>query len=209
MLRAAVTFAALTTTLALAGWSGPSRSAAVTAGRIIFQDDFSNPKSGWNTSSDAQSSVGYQGGAYFIKIKKPGLTDSYANLAPAPRDVLVEVVARNVTGRSDTAFGVACRNSKTGGYQFGIYDDGTYTLRRSKGLRSVPMKEGGSALIPVRAALYRIGASCVGDRLSLFVNGKKIASVKDDTYASGWYGLWAAASGPREIRFTKFVVRAA
>ena len=140
--------------------------------------------------------------------------ESVADFAPAPRDGLVEVTARNVTGRDDTAFGVVCRVSANHGYQLVIFNNGEYGILREggEGTVGVVLADARSSLIPVGAAAYRIGASCVGDQLSLFVNCKKIASIKDKTFVSGSYGLAAdtisGVHGPREVRFTKFVVRA-
>ncbi len=38
---------------------------------IVYQDDFQNPKSGWNTGETGQEAKGYVDGAYEIAVKRP------------------------------------------------------------------------------------------------------------------------------------------
>jgi hypothetical protein len=47
-----------------------------------------------------------------------------------------------------------------------------------------------SDLIPEKAASYRVGGDCGNGKLTLYVDGKQIASVSDNTYGTGRVGLF-------------------
>jgi hypothetical protein len=189
---------------------------AARGGTVIFKDDFSDPKSGWDIGSNAREAVGYHGGAYFIKVKRRHWSFVASNpSAPAPKDVALEVTAQNVTRRSDTLFGIFCRAHGSGtrvlGYGLAIYDDGTYGITRGDRSHTVLLIKGASPKISRGSAIYMIAAVCTGPLLSLFVDGKKIVSVKDSTYKGGSFGLEAGTDssvhGVREVRFTNLIVR--
>jgi hypothetical protein len=190
-------------------------------GTVIFKDDFHHPRSGWPRHSQGNFVVGYKTGAYFIRLTRTGSQEAVAAPSPAAGNVLINVLAIiAVTGRSDTRFGLVCRvqtaPNRFGvvGYEFLVYSDGTFGIGRT-GKNTATWLAGGassrSSLIPPGSDKYQIGASCSGDVLTLFVDGVKIASAKDNTYATGQYGLIAGldsnGSAPAEVRFTDFVVR--
>jgi len=64
--------------------------------------------------------------------------------------------------------------------------------------------------IPRKAAAYRLGADCGNGVLTLYVDGKQIASVKDATFAKGDVGLFVSTQKTKdvEVRFDDFVVTA-
>jgi hypothetical protein len=194
-------------------------SVQVQPGKIIFQDDFRTRKGGWNTGSDSQEAAGYSHGNLFVQMKQAGHGySSLATKAPAATNMLVEVTARNVTGHPDTRFGVNCRSRYDRkpphvdiGYIFSMYNDGSFGIERSDGKSVKVLTRGQSSKIAQRRSSYRIGANCVGSRLTLIVDGKSIASTTDSTYSRGRYGLfiWIDPSGsaPATVRYTDFVVR--
>jgi hypothetical protein len=51
------------------------RSGAATPGEpgVLFQDDFSNPNSGWDVHSGADMTVNYTEGRYQIVVAEPGV----------------------------------------------------------------------------------------------------------------------------------------
>jgi hypothetical protein len=191
----------------------------VESGKIIFQDDFRKRKGGWDTGSNGHEAAGYSPGSFFIQMKKAGQGySSLATQAPAATNMLVEVSARNVTGHSDTRFGVDCRSTYSRippyrdiGYTFAIYNDGSFGIERSERKGVKVLAQGQSPKIVRGRSSYRIGANCVGSRLTLIVDGKSIASTTDSTYTRGKYGLfvWADPHGsvPATVRFTDFLVQ--
>jgi len=209
--------------VALNSGAGPALSvnaaSAVRAEKIIFRDGFRKAKGGWATGSNAHETAGYLQGSLFIEMKKA--REGYSALAtkaPPAGNMLVEVSARNVSGRSDARFGVDCRSNYSKkppyrdlGYTFSIYNDGSFAIERSEAQRVKLLAQGQSAKIAGGRSSYKIGASCLGSRLTLIVDGRPIASATDRTYTRGRYGVfvWVDQGGkvPATVRFTNFVVR--
>ena len=84
-------------------------------GRLVYSDDFSDPKSGWTVSADAEISYNYVDGEYQIIVTEEFEAAAVAGGAQL-KDYVVEVDVRCVTDRSGV-FGLS----------FGVDFDGTET----------------------------------------------------------------------------------
>jgi hypothetical protein len=130
--------------------------------------------------------------------------------------VRVEVDGTKIGGPDENDFGIICRYSETNEgadfYQFAITSDGyagiilvdsnTQTVISNDGLLE-PYDA-----IAQGAQTNRIRAECVGNRLTLSVNGSVLTSVVDSTLQNGDVGLIAGTyeqAGVR-IRFDNFLV---
>jgi hypothetical protein len=119
-----------------------------------------------------------------------------------PDDLNYENVHMEVTARSQntdlgTAFGFICaqQTEDWSFYYFAIRPAGDYAIiRATTGQSDVILTNSGqwgaSDLIAYQAPSYRVGADCGNGTLTLYVDGKRIASVSDDTYTSGRVGLF-------------------
>ena len=77
-------------------------------GSIIYQDDFSDPSSGWPTTSDETGSVGYANGKYEINV----LESEYLNWVLGGinyRDLIITVNATVIDSVGDGDYGLICR----------------------------------------------------------------------------------------------------
>ena len=145
--------------------------------------------------------------------------------APSPaesiEDAIVEVEAYDVTSNptGTNYWGIACRfrdsnNMYTfvvtnhGGYSIWKLVDGRWTILTPPEVRS------SNAFTPT--ATNRIRADCVGNTLTLYVNGQKLAETTDTEFSSGYVGLYAedgvTRSGkdgpaPVEVWFDNFKAR--
>jgi hypothetical protein len=97
---------------------------------ILFEDDFSDPSSGWDQFSDSDGLTNYDNGIYRIFVDTPEFT-FWANPGlgdTLPSDVRIEVDATKIGGPDFNDFGVLCRYSGTGNsasfYEFIITSDG-------------------------------------------------------------------------------------
>jgi len=184
----------------------------VQAGAILFQDDFSDPQSGWNRVSTDTGETDYDDGVYRILVNESN-TDIWSKPGQSFEDAVIEVDAFKVGGVRDNRFGVICRaTSDDTFYTFIISSDGYYGIGKVKG--EFYELIGTDALLPSEeieqgSAINRIRAECIGDRLSLFVNGVKIDEVKDTELVSGDVGLIAGTYNEpgTDIRFDNFIVR--
>jgi len=184
--------------------------------KILFQDDFSDTESGWDRVKGENGSLtDYVDGRYRILVNDTN-TDIWAN--PGKHftgDIVVEVDAVKNGGPDDNDFGVLCRYQDVDNYYgFYISSDGYVGIARIKDGDAEMLTDDGSmfqddAIAQGSGALNHIKASCVGDELSLTVNGKHVLTVHDSTFTDGDVGLIAGTFDEpgADILFDNFVVR--
>ena len=106
----------------------------VPAGGILFSDDFSNPKTGWNTwaKDENGSMVAYQNEALRI-IVNAAQYDFWSRPGEDYGDVHVEVDAAKVGGPNDNDYGIICRYmDRDNFYGLLISSDGYYGVLKVK-----------------------------------------------------------------------------
>jgi len=187
-----------------------------TAGKVLFQDDFSNDNSGWGTASDANKSVQYINNTLEVKVFKD-LDMVYSNQSDTDyQDVHVEVTAAPNDSDKNSYFGILCDQQVTGEafYYAAVRPGGGYVIAKAAVAQDDVYLTGGndwktSKLIPVGASSYTIGMDCGSDgTLALYVNGKQVDSVTDTTYTSGHIGLFAASDkkpNSADVNFSNYV----
>jgi hypothetical protein len=180
-------------------------------GRLLFRDDFSDPSSGWSQVTAASGESIYMDGAYRIFVNEPNI-DIWSKPGKSFQDVRIEVDAFKVGGERDNRFGVLCRAvdddsfyifiiSSDGYYGIGLIDGQDYRLLGMDALQP-------SDAIRLGSASNHIRADCVGDTLTLTVNGVQLAQVQDARFPAGDVGLIAGtyAAPGTDIRFDDFIV---
>lgn len=172
-----------------------SRFFELSSGEVIFQDDFSNPSSGWvNLIDERYGILDYFDGYYRVEVQGdhqmlwtgPGMNFS---------DVRLEADTIKVIGSPDDIFGVVCRGADQDNfYFFVISSDGYYGIGKMiNGLQSLIDIPGmlPSEVIAQGKAINHLRADCVSDQLDFYVNGQKLASVNDIDLTSGDVGVIA------------------
>lgn len=180
-------------------------------GEVLFQDSFSDPSSGWSRVTAAAGVSDYLDGVYRILVNEPNV-DIWSKPGLKFGDVRIEVDAFKVGGDRDNRFGILCRAvddnsfytfiiSSDGYYGIGMINDDAYQLIGMEALQPTDAIQVGSAMNHLRA-------DCIGDTLTLYVNGVQLAQVKDATFTAGDVGLVAGtyAAPGTDIRFDNFVV---
>jgi hypothetical protein len=181
--------------------------------QILYEDDFSNPLSGWDRASDSDGLTDYADGAYRIHVTSAEMS-MWANPNQSSyTDVRIEVDSVKTGGTDDNAFGVICRHADLNNFYAGIISsDGYFGLLRRVNAGDLELigqdNLQTSAEINQGATSNHIRLDCVGSRLSLYVNGQLLAEVDDPTIASGDVGLYASTfdTPDTEISFDDFVV---
>lgn len=162
---------------------------------IMYQDDFSDTGSGWDRFTDDTGATDYQDGGYHILVD----TDAsalWANPGCDFTDVSVEVDGHKIGGVDDNEYGMICRYqdvdnfigasiSSDGFYGFLKVSDGTISYISDGMLSSDAILQG--------SATNHIQLDCVGNSLTLFVNGTFVDSITDDEFSSGDVGLYAGS----------------
>ena len=113
-------------------------------------------------------------------------------------DVVEEVEITPLTIFQDVGGGIMCRadfRNNGDGYYFMISPNGSYSIQIGRGTGLTPLVDW-SRSKAVHSGIDRntIRAVCVNNQLAMYVNDQLVASITDDTYASGYAGL-AIASG--------------
>ena len=84
----------------------------------------------------------------------------------------------------------------TRGYLFGLSCDGRYALWLWDGSREIYLVEWTDSphILKGSDQINRIGVKADGSRLSLYANGNFLGEVRDDSFASGRFGLFVGAA---------------
>lgn len=209
-------FALLALMLALLACSaGGSGETTPKDPNILFQDDFSSKRGGWDEIDVSDGITDYGDGVYRIQINISD-TDIWANPANLNfADTSISVDVTKVAGPDDNDFGLICRYRDNNNFYFGIISsDGYYAIGTVQG--GVQTAIGQDGMQPATEGVIKIGSEtnrlrfdCVGDTLSLYANEQLIVTVQDATLTEGNVGLLAGtfAEAGVEINFDNFIVR--
>jgi hypothetical protein len=183
--------------------------------KALFEDNFNDTACGWDEYDEDGATAAYGTSDYVISVEQPNTS---AVAVPGARfaDVLVEAQIEQTTGSADNNFGLICRYQDLDHfYAFLISGDGYYAIVRVVGGESFKVLSGdGMHLMPsdvIRTELgstNEIRARCQADTLTLYVNGKQLASVVDGQLATGDIGFIASTyrEAPIEVHFDNMIV---
>ena len=100
------------------------------ASNVLFQDDFSDPTSGWDQINEVEGITDYSNGVYRILVNTDN-TDVWANPGLSFSDTVTEVEATKVGGPDDNDLGLICRyQDESNFYFFIISSDGFYGIAK-------------------------------------------------------------------------------
>ncbi len=195
--------------------SGPD---ACDGAGTLFQDDFSGEQNcGWAEYSRSGAQVEMAEEALTVTTSQPGEI-WWTNPGREFNDIIITVDAAQVAGPEDNAYGVICRYQDEGNYYlFLISGDGYYAIGKYQtgSDRITYLTEGeqfleSAAINKGSGALNQLRVGCVGNQLSLAVNGNPLLTVTDPTFVNGDVGLAASTfqPGTAVIEFDNFRVAA-
>ena len=180
----------------------PSRGgqADCSAESMLFRDGFEEETDcGWAVF-DGSDSAEIVDGVLRISVSTNGVI-AWSNPNQSFVNSEISVLARQVSGPNNNAYGAICRYvDDENFYIFLISGDGYYAIGKyQRGISQVQYLTGQdpdyfvpSDAINQGVAQNQIRVRCVGDSLSLFVNGVLLDEVKDDTFTTGDIGLAAS-----------------
>ncbi len=168
----------------------------------LFVDDFASETAcGWALYNQGGAEAAIEDGMMRLSTSQPGPI-WWTNPGGNFDDVIVTVTARQAAGPDDNAYGVICRyQSAENFYLFLVSGDGFYAIGKyQSGNDQVQYltTDGEHAFVRSDAinqgvATNQIRVSCVGNELSLAVNGLPLVSVTDPTFVTGDVGLGVSA----------------
>lgn len=180
------------------------------SGAVLFQDDFSNPATGWDRLLVGEGVMDYDGGGYRILVNTQEM-----NFWATPRkdfsNVRIEVDAGKLAGPDENRIGLVCRFTGNEYYFFIMSSDGFYGTGIFSGGQAMLLGQSemlSSESIHQGVAVNHLRADCVGDQLTFYVNGFQIAQVQDATLITGDVGLLVGtfATPGVDVVFDNFVV---
>jgi hypothetical protein len=196
----------------------PPTITSTAAPNVVYQDDFSDPNSGWTTYSRNYGTIKYDNSSLLI-------TNQFSNTivwsTPATGDVSsihIEVTVSSTRPVADEGFGVICNYADDNDYYYmGFSLGGHYLIgRRQNGSVTILTDAANKNWVFSRQIVqnepsYRVGADCGSDgTLTLYADGQQVATANDTTYKNGLIGLFLVGFNdvPAEARFTDLVVTA-
>jgi LysM repeat protein len=179
-------------------------------GEIIFQEDFSLPGD-WLTAVEVNFRMEYAEGGYRI-LNHTAFSTVTSVRALDFADIYLETNAARVGGPQTGFYGVVCRWQDTQNfYAMVIGSDGFYSIARVLNGQLTHLAEGRSTNGPILldSANNRISGSCLGNTLTLFVNGEQLLQAQDNTFASGSVGLMVGTrtAAGTHVHFDNFALR--
>lgn len=195
---------------------GPTGPEECNDGGTLLTDEFEGERDcGWIMYDKGGTVVEVADGALQMSSSQPGQfwwTNPGRNFS----DVTITTQARQGGGPDDNAYGVICRyQNPENFYIFLISGDGYYAIGKYQtGSSSIQYLTGGgeyvySDVINQGVATNNMRVSCVGNELSLTVNGIELDTVVDPTFVTGDVGLGVTTfqPGTAVVQFDSLTVR--
>ena len=186
-----------------------SSSDNAASGEVLFQDNFSNPSSGWDSLENETGITNYTEGGYRILVLSPD-TEMWSNPGLNFTDVYIDVDATRLGGPMDNDFGVICRYQDIENFYYMVVtSDGYYGILKVKdGEPTLLGRDQMGTTEQSLAGRNHLRASCVGNQLILQVNGELLDTQQDSEYTSGDVGLIAGTYSEAgvDILFQNFTV---
>ncbi|MCA9958980.1 MAG: hypothetical protein R3E31_24270 [Chloroflexota bacterium] len=192
----------------------PQPDACVGSG-TLFQDDFGGEQEcGWALYNQGGAVTEIADGVLRISTSQPGQI-WWTNPGRNFDNVIVTVQARQSSGPDDNAYGIICRyQNEQNFYLFLISGDGYYAVGKyqSGNDQIVYLTENAqyqfSDVINQGVATNQVRASCIGNELSLAVNGLPLFTTTDPTFVTGDIGVGVSTlePGTAVVEFDNIVV---
>lgn len=165
------------------------------SGAVLFQDDFSDPSSGWEIYNHPENGTV----DYFDSFLRIHVLGEYQMLSTGTglnfSDVQIEADMIKVVGTSDDMFGLVCRAQDAENYYFFVISsDGYYGIGKViAGVQSMLGSQGmlPSEIISQGKTINHLRADCIAENLVLTVNGQELTTEVDYDLENGDIGILA------------------
>jgi len=159
---------------------------------LLFEDDFSNPSSGWPRESEEVYEFDYENDEYHILMKKSNWAAWASNKTlELFTDFTLEIDARLLSGPTQSLYGVVFRLQDNDNlYRFLVWGDGHYLVgTKLNGKWTVLQSKTKSAFINQGNSTNHFKVVCEGSKIEVYVNGHYLTTVTDDSLSEGYMGV--------------------
>ncbi|MBU0495848.1 MAG: hypothetical protein KKA73_25050 [Chloroflexi bacterium] len=188
---------------------GPLPKPVEGSSKPAFEDDFSDPTSGWESKTTTDYSYGYADGEYFCREEQ----DNYMVRGQYPGlefgDFIYQAEGRQAEGDAENEYGLIFRYVDGDYYKFGVTGDGYYHLSlRQNGEWTAVVDWAESRLIKRGDQVNVLKVVCAGEDISLYINDEFIVTAQGQGPTEGLIGLFAGGweNMPTEARFDNLKV---
>lgn len=214
MARQLLQLALLVFTFVLAACQGDGPDECAEGGGLFFDDFREDAECGWILYSRGGAEVRREGETLRLTTSQPGQV-WWSNPGRNFDDLILTADVQHINGPTDNAYGLICRyQSSENFYLFLISSDGYYAIGKyQSGTSQITyLNEGGeyvfSEAINQESASNRVRATCIGNELTLSVNGVLLESVTDPTFVTGDIGVAVSTFEPGTLEVAFDNVRA-
>jgi len=160
---------------------------------LAYEDDFSNPSSGWDDAFDRYTTKQYGNNKYYIEITTSNLVAwGLANRNVA--DFRLQVDAAQEAGPNNNGYGILFRfQDRDNFYRFDISGDGFFLLSKfqdGEWVTLIPWTA--SSAVNVGQGANRLIVEAVGGEIRVYANDTLLAEVEDDAFTEGNFGFFAS-----------------
>jgi hypothetical protein len=178
--------------------SNSTASMPEVADRLLYQDDFRDPASGWEEWDEVDTSAKYVDGEYRLGVThRDYMVWSYPAYDKDLRNFAIDVDGRQVEGSLDSSFGpiVRVQTEEEHYYWFQISGDGYFSVELKEKGEWILLHgwEASSAIKQGLDATNQLRVICYEDRFGFYVNGTHLIDVTDEALRAGNIGLAAGA----------------
>ena len=178
------------------------------SGEIVLEDDFSNPASGWLSSSDEDGKRAYENGEYTIEVTSSMYwywSDQYF----AYEALMAEADVRVVNSVGDADYGFVCGLQNDQNFTaLEISEDGYFTFWKQAGDDFITLIDWTYSEQLAGSGPYRLAAQCSREKLMLAVDGVLLGEIQDPDFTPGSFGMIAGTfdNGGFKVAFDNLVI---
>jgi hypothetical protein len=172
--------------------SGRQDKLTIPSMKLVCEDHFNNPASGWRVESTEKYELYYGTGEYHIVVKSP----CYASWPSTPgsgvlKDFVLEADSRLVDGPTDGREGLFFHYQNNDNfYVFEVSGNGYYFIgTRTNGQWTALTDWTRSEFIKEGYSENHLQVICKGPQIQTYVNGRHLATVTDNVSVTGRVGV--------------------
>ena len=168
--------------------------------QLLYEDDFSNPHTGWISESTEEVESDYEDSEYHILVKERDWWYFVWNQRAGQfTDFTLEIDARLISGPTVSSCGLVFRIAEDGNtcYRFLVSADGYYAvgiLLNDTWIDLQPWTK--SAVINQVNSTNHLKVVCQGSQIEVYVNGQHLTSITDNSFAEGYVGVIVDTTEP-------------
>ena len=160
-------------------------------GTILFDDDFSDPASGWSTNSDSYGTTAFQNGEMTVEVKTTNYV-IWSEINTDYDDVIMVADVRVINSVGNGDFGFTCGIQDNENFTvLEISEDGYFTFWKYQSNEFISLIDWTYTDEVAMGSPFVLAALCGTSNLALVVNGGLLAEYFDPDFTPGKIGLLA------------------